>query len=692
MTECKTLSTPISTSKAVGIDTTLHDDPTQYKSLAVALQYLTITHPDISFAVNQLCQHMSAPTVSHLEQLKRVLRYVKGIVTFGLRVRQSSSREIHALSDSDWAGCLEDRNLQVVLLCFFGSNLVTRVCKKQRTVARSSTETEYKALANVCVEVIWIMSLLREIHVPYTSDFYQKFVDCLTTTAKPPIPKDQVSKIVYEPKNEKFLSILNAYVRNRCYNTSSSSKPDVIVTPLEETHVPGIVTCALDVGVPIKVRSGGHDFEGLSYVAGSEYLILDMFNLRSVEVDVGTQTAWVQTGATLGELYYRISEKSPTLGFPAGTAPTIGIGGHISGGGYGNMVRQYGLTVDHVVDARFVDAKGKVLDRKGMGEDLFWAIRGGGGASFGVILAYKIQLVKVPEKVTHFAVERSMEEHASNVVSEFQKAVETMDPNLFIRLVLKPTPEGENKKKNDIKLTAMGLFLGESAKLLPIMEKEMPALGLESSDCQEMTWIQSVIEWANYDHTAKKPEILLGRVPDEVFFTKRKSDFVMTPIPKVAIESMLKKMIELGDIELKLNSFGGKLPEICSDVATPFPHRSGVLYLIQYAVSWKEEGSEGEMLFVQQARDMYEFMTPFVSSNPRRAYLNYRDVDLGTTEHGVHALTEGRMYGTMYFNKNYDKLARVKTMVDHRNFFRNIQSIPPLSQARPRNRKQADSS
>ncbi|XP_019168386.1 PREDICTED: uncharacterized protein LOC109164087 [Ipomoea nil] len=101
MGECKELYTPISTSKLVIIDTDLYDDPTQYKSLAGALQYLTITRPDLSFAVNQLCQHMHAPTVSHWEQLKRVLRYVKGTVYFSLRVRKSSSREIHAFSDSD---------------------------------------------------------------------------------------------------------------------------------------------------------------------------------------------------------------------------------------------------------------------------------------------------------------------------------------------------------------------------------------------------------------------------------------------------------------------------------------------------------------------------------------------------------------------------------------------------------------
>ncbi|XP_019160488.1 PREDICTED: uncharacterized protein LOC109157062 [Ipomoea nil] len=165
MTAYKSLSTPISTSKSIAIDATPYDDPTQYRSLAGALQYLTITRPDLSFAVNQLCQHMHAPTATHWEQLKRVLRYVKGTVNFGLQVRKSSSREIHAFSDSDWAGCSEDRKSTSGFAVFLGSNLVSWVCKKQRTIARSYIEAEYKALADACAEVIWIMSLLREICV-----------------------------------------------------------------------------------------------------------------------------------------------------------------------------------------------------------------------------------------------------------------------------------------------------------------------------------------------------------------------------------------------------------------------------------------------------------------------------------------------------------------------------------------------
>ncbi|XP_019190312.1 PREDICTED: uncharacterized protein LOC109184730 [Ipomoea nil] len=147
--ECKPLSIPISVSKIVPFSADLYDDPTSYKSLAGTLQYLTVTPPDLSFAVNQLCQHMHVPTTSYWEQLKRVLRYVKGIIGFGLRIQKSMSKEIHAFSYSDWVGYPEDRKSTSGFAIFLGTNLISWICKKQRTVARYSTEAEYKVLAYV---------------------------------------------------------------------------------------------------------------------------------------------------------------------------------------------------------------------------------------------------------------------------------------------------------------------------------------------------------------------------------------------------------------------------------------------------------------------------------------------------------------------------------------------------------------
>ncbi|XP_019181984.1 PREDICTED: uncharacterized protein LOC109177137 [Ipomoea nil] len=163
MIDCKPLATPAAVTKAVTLSDELFDNPTQYRRVVGALQYLTITRPDLSYAVNRLCQFMHAPTVDHWSLVKRVLRYIKGTIHYGLRLTPSSSTTIHAFSDSDWAGCPIDRKSTSGFAVYLGSNLISWLSKKQRTIARSSTEAEYKALADVSAEVTWVVSLLREL-------------------------------------------------------------------------------------------------------------------------------------------------------------------------------------------------------------------------------------------------------------------------------------------------------------------------------------------------------------------------------------------------------------------------------------------------------------------------------------------------------------------------------------------------
>ncbi|GLJ10299.1 hypothetical protein SUGI_0125680 [Cryptomeria japonica] len=111
-------------------------------------------------------------------------------------------------------------------------------------------------------------------------------------------------------------------------------------------------------------------------------------------------TAQVESGATLGQLYSAIANKTSLYGFPAGVCPTVGVGGTLSGGGLGLLARKYGVSADHVMDGLLADANGKLVDRKGIGEDVFWALRGGGGGSWGVVVAWQIRLVKVPPVIS----------------------------------------------------------------------------------------------------------------------------------------------------------------------------------------------------------------------------------------------------------------------------------------------------
>lgn len=518
---------------------------------------------------------------------------------------------------------------------------------------------------------------------------YDSFVNCLTTKS---IPQSEISKIVYSPSNASFNPILQAYVRNRrFFNSSTTSKPVIIVTPTEESHVSSAVLCTKETNLQLKIRSGGHDYEGISYISDVPFIMLDMFNLRSISINVNDNTAWVQAGATLGELYYNIWTKSNVLGFPAGVCPTVGVGGHVSGGGYGNMLRKFGLSVDHVLDARLVDVNGRILDRKAMGEDLFWAIKGGGGASFGVILAFQIQLVQVPQTVTYFRVERFLNQNATDAVLQWQNVVNKIDNDLFIRLLVQPITVKNKEKKvkgkkkaqqKSIRVTFIALFLGDSSRLISLVSNELPALGLTKQDCFEMNWIDSVLQWANFDNTTK-PIALLNRTGDPLNFLKRKSDYVQEPIPRGGLESIFQKMISLGKAGLVFNPYGGRMAEI-PEGETPFPHRAGILFKMQYSVNWNEEGAAAEKEYLTQIRDLYSFMTPFVSKNPRQAYLNYRDLDIGTNDQGPHSLEEARVYGTMYFKNNFDRLVKVKSAVDSTNFFRNEQSIPTQGTTKPR--------
>ncbi|KAB1222874.1 Reticuline oxidase-like protein [Morella rubra] len=505
-----------------------------------------------------------------------------------------------------------------------------------------------------------------------TGSVYTSFVQCLSNQTKQP---DQISKIVYAQNNPSFTSVLRAYIRNARFNTTSTPKPVIIVTPTKESHVQAAVLCAKKNGIQIRTRSGGHDYEGVSYVSNVPFIILDMFNLRSVVVNMKQKTAFVQVGATLGELYYKISKQSKVHGYPAGVCPTVGVGGHLSGGGYGFMIRKYGLTTDNVIDAQIVDVNGRLLDRKAMGEDLFWAIRGGGGASFGVILSYTITLVPVPETVTVFRVERTLEENATDVVYRWQHVAPTTDENLFMRMLIQPVTSQTAKGQKTIRASIVALFLGRADDVVTLLGKEFPELGLKKKDVKEMSWIESVV-WANFENESSA-EILLNRNPDSATFGKRKSDYVKTPISKDGLEWLWKRMIELGKTGLVFNPYGGKMSTISAS-ASPFPHRAGNLFKVQYSISWGEAGPDAEKTNLALTRRLYSYMTAFVSKNPRSAYLNYWDLDIGINHHGNNSYEEGKVYGVKYFNANFDRLVKVKTAVDPDDFFRNEQSIPPL--------------
>ena len=169
MSSCNPSATPVDTgSKLSAASGPPLKDPTSYRSLARALEYLTFTRPDISYAVQQVCLFMHDPREPHMHALRRILRYVKGTLSLGLHLHPSSTTGLVSYTNADWGGCPDTRRSTSGYCVFLGDNLISWSSKRQPTLSRSSAEAEYRGVANVVSETCWLRNLLLELHCPVT--------------------------------------------------------------------------------------------------------------------------------------------------------------------------------------------------------------------------------------------------------------------------------------------------------------------------------------------------------------------------------------------------------------------------------------------------------------------------------------------------------------------------------------------
>jgi hypothetical protein len=188
MSECHPTATPVDARcKLSATDGAPVSDPTEYRSLAGALQYLTLTRPEIAYAVQQVCLFMHDPREPHLALVKRILRYIKGTLHIGLHIGTAPVDSLTAYSDADWAGCPDSRRSTSGYCVFLGENLVSWSSKRQTTVSRSSAEAEYRAVAHAVAECCWLRQLLLELHIPLASatTVYCDNVSAVYMTANP---------------------------------------------------------------------------------------------------------------------------------------------------------------------------------------------------------------------------------------------------------------------------------------------------------------------------------------------------------------------------------------------------------------------------------------------------------------------------------------------------------------------------
>ncbi|KAL8158574.1 hypothetical protein V2J09_000111 [Rumex salicifolius] len=164
MSTCNPCKTPVDTNpKLSGSSGSPVSNPTEYRSLAGSLQYLTFTRPDIAYAVQQCCLHMHDPREAHLTSIKRILRYVQGTLNLGLHIAPGPINQLQVYSDADWAGCPDTRRSTSGFCLYLGPNLIAWSSKRQGTVSRSSAEAEYRAVANAVAEswTVFVFGYLR---------------------------------------------------------------------------------------------------------------------------------------------------------------------------------------------------------------------------------------------------------------------------------------------------------------------------------------------------------------------------------------------------------------------------------------------------------------------------------------------------------------------------------------------------
>ncbi|XP_027183962.1 berberine bridge enzyme-like 23 [Coffea eugenioides] len=313
-----------------------------------------------------------------------------------------------------------------------------------------------------------------------------------------------------------------------------------------------------------------------------------MSKIREIDVDLKNQTAWVGTGAIL-----------------AGVCPSVGIGGHFSGGGQGMLTRKYGLAADNVIDAVIVDAQGRIIDRNMMGEDLFWAIRGGGAASFGVVVKWKIKLVPVPPIVTTLY-------HIPKIIS-IQIGLHFNSPDLVI-FTSETWRIGQEVVSWHFDVEGLSVKKEFSPDLLTLKETDpVPELSEDPTKC----WLKSALFFYFYE-APETVEDLIDRNHYPGVYFKAKSDNVTLPIKETSLDAIWDVFKEGTPGSILLQPYGGIFNEIPRS-QTPFPHRAGTLYNVHYYAMW-----HGERTYIIKERldwlhRIYDFMGDFVEK-PRTAY------------------------------------------------------------------------
>ena len=387
--------------------------------------------------------------------------------------------------------------------------------------------------------------------------------------------------------------------------------------------------------LPFAIRCGGHSYEGFSQ---STSVVIDTRLISAIKVDAAGKTAAVGAGASLGQLYQAIAAQG--FAFPGGSCPTVGVSGHLLGGGYGYLARPFGLACDNVLSIDLVDPQGQQIHADAQqNTDLFWACRGGGGGSFGVVTGYQLRLQKLASVFT-FKIELSKLslQRAAAMMKEWQAWAPQAPQSIDSNFVISKNPGG------GIDLRCQGQSIGTRQEL----QRELRFL-TSSPAIVPMPYFDSVTHFAG-----SKPGPQGWPYPS--YPMKGKSDYATSPMTDAGLSAFMNG-VSTANIYVICDSYGGAIGSTAPN-ATAFAHRKGTLYCIQYGTDQFSAAETSQRL--NAMRTFYTAMRPYVSG---AAYVNYCDRDLTD-------------YPTAYWGQNLARLKTIKSAFDPGNLFKHAQSVP----------------
>jgi FAD/FMN-containing dehydrogenase len=425
----------------------------------------------------------------------------------------------------------------------------------------------------------------------------------------------------------------------------AAPQPQGIAVCVSPQDAAACVIWARDNGVPLAIRSGGHNYAGFSTTRG---LLIDVRGMLAISVDQDAGTVTAAGGANNADAGAAL--KPYGLYFPGGRCPTVGLSGLTLGGGWGFSCRHLGMTCDSLVSTELVTANGEIVTASETeNPDLFWAVRGAGGGNFGVHTSFTYKTVTVSE-VTVFSLSWSGGETAA-LVDGLSRMQLDAPRELGLRLAVAPQSRMPRSDPAPLDIDLIGLYWGPQSdvmEFLAAVEQIQPA---DARTVRQMPF-------------AAAREFLAATTPTGTY--EIKTGFVRRALPATGIATMLEWINAMPGSPSRaqestagLYCWGGKVNDLAPD-ANAFVHRNAD-FLFKCEVLWEPQDPPDLITAnLEWVEGFHAAMQPYLSGG---AYQNF--TDRGQTD-----------WQDAYYGENFARLVDIKRAWDPANLFHFAQGIP----------------